>query len=102
MRSHSAAFAATRAPATMRSTRPGGSIPSRRHRANNACVSAGSDSSAGATSSASHAVSLASSPRVASRNPNASRIWARWYSMTRPDQAYTAKSPAGTPTCSAT
>jgi len=60
---------------------------SARHRATSASRSRSSDSSTGQTCSASQAASLSSSPTVASRNPRALRIWARWYLMVRPDQS---------------
>lgn len=87
MRSHKAVVAIVRAPATMRSIRPGGSIRSARQRASSASTRTRSEVSVGATSAPSQAVNLASSPRLASRNPNALRIWARWYLIARDPQS---------------
>lgn len=66
-----------RAEPMMRSNRPGGSIPSARHRTNTACRNRSSRSSTGQTSSANHPASLSSSPRENSRKPNAARTCAR-------------------------
>ncbi len=81
--------AAARAVPRTRSSRldAGGSMRSTRHRATSASRNRSSDSSTGQTSSASHAASLSSSPTVASRNPRALRIWARWYLTARPAQS---------------
>lgn len=86
VRPQNAAVAIVRAPATMRSTRPGGSIRSARQRANKTSTNTLSAISVEATSAPSHAVSLASSSRLASRNPNALRISARWYLIARDPQ----------------
>ncbi|MGV9778725.1 MFS transporter [Streptosporangium sp. NPDC003464] len=73
-----------------RSTLPGlgGSIFSCRQRASNAARSRSRDISSGQILSASHTISLSSSPTVGSRNWWNFRIYARWYSIVRPDQAY--------------
>jgi hypothetical protein len=72
---------------TIRSTRPGGSIRSLRHRANSAARTPSSVSTIGQISAASHSISSSSSARVDSRNPSAARICARCRSIDRPAQS---------------
>lgn len=60
-----------------------GSIRSARQRASSASTKTRSAVSVGATSMPSQAVSLVSSPLVASRNPKALRIWAPRYLIAR-------------------
>lgn len=87
---------------TIRSTRPGGSIFNVRQRASSAARNPSSVNTIGQILSASHSASTSSSARVDSRNPSASRTWARCRSIDRPDQSYSASNADSTFTWPAT